>query len=95
MHSIWTSIIEHTIHRNRKTRNGEREPLSTFRLAKAYYELQVIIRQSLKDFFLITLGIFSAAFGLKGFLLTNHFIDGGATAFPSWYRPSPDCPCPC
>ncbi len=24
-------------------------------------------------------GIFSAAFGFKGFLLTNHFIDGGAT----------------
>ena len=35
--------------------------------------------QLFKDFFLITLGIFSAAFGFKGFLLTNHFIDGGAT----------------
>jgi uncharacterized membrane-anchored protein YitT (DUF2179 family) len=33
----------------------------------------------LKDAFLITAGIFSAAFGFKGFLLTNHFIDGGAT----------------
>ena len=33
----------------------------------------------LKDFVLITLGVFSAAFGFKGFLLTNHFIDGGAT----------------
>lgn len=33
----------------------------------------------IKDFFLITIGIFSAAFGFKGFLLTNHFIDGGAT----------------
>jgi uncharacterized membrane-anchored protein YitT (DUF2179 family) len=28
---------------------------------------------------LITLGIFSAAFGLKGFLLSSHFIDGGVT----------------
>ena len=35
--------------------------------------------QITKDFVLITLGIFSAAFGFKGFLLTNHFIDGGAT----------------
>lgn len=35
--------------------------------------------QLIKDFVLITLGIFSAAFGFKGFLLTNHFIDGGAT----------------
>jgi uncharacterized membrane-anchored protein YitT (DUF2179 family) len=28
---------------------------------------------------LIILGIFSAAFGLKGFLLSSHFIDGGVT----------------
>ncbi len=35
--------------------------------------------KSIKEFFLIILGIFSASFGLKGFLLVNHFIDGGAT----------------
>lgn len=35
--------------------------------------------RQLKDFILITAGIFSAAFGFKGFLLTNQFIDGGAT----------------
>ncbi|HEV2863482.1 MAG TPA: YitT family protein [Pyrinomonadaceae bacterium] len=28
---------------------------------------------------LVTLGILSAAFGLKGFLLSSHFIDGGVT----------------
>ena len=39
----------------------------------------ISIKGSLKDFFLISIGIFSAAFGFKGFLLTNHFIDGGAT----------------
>lgn len=33
----------------------------------------------IKDIIFITAGIFSAAFGFKGFLLTNHFIDGGAT----------------
>lgn len=33
----------------------------------------------IKDFVLIILGVFSAAFGFKGFLLSNHFIDGGAT----------------
>lgn len=37
------------------------------------------LKRHIKDFILITLGIFSAAFGFKGFLLTNHFIDGGAT----------------
>lgn len=33
----------------------------------------------LKDSLLILLGITSAGFGLKGFLLSSHFIDGGAT----------------
>lgn len=37
------------------------------------------LKRHIKDFILITAGIFSAAFGFKGFLLTNHFIDGGAT----------------
>ncbi|MCP9746029.1 YitT family protein [Lacihabitans sp. CS3-21] len=36
-------------------------------------------KRFVKDTILIIVGIFSAAFGFKGFLLTNHFIDGGAT----------------
>ena len=31
-----------------------------------------------KETFIIVLGIFSASFGLKSFLLPNHFLDGGA-----------------
>ena len=41
--------------------------------------MTINLKRHIKDFILITLGIFSAAFGFKGFLLTNHFIDGGAT----------------
>ena len=36
------------------------------------------IVQIIKDIFLILIGIFSAGFGLKGFLLPNQFTDGGA-----------------
>lgn len=43
------------------------------------HNLRITIRRTLKDIVLITAGIFSATFGFKGFLLTNHFIDGGAT----------------
>jgi len=39
----------------------------------------VNLRRNFKSAVLISIGIFSAAFGFKGFLLTNHFIDGGAT----------------
>jgi len=37
------------------------------------------IARAARSTILILLGIFSAAFGLKGFLLSSHFIDGGVT----------------
>ncbi len=37
------------------------------------------IFQEARSAILIILGIFSAAFGLKGFLLSSRFIDGGVT----------------
>jgi len=36
-------------------------------------------KEGAKSILLIVLGIFTASFGLKGFLLPNHFIDGGVT----------------
>ncbi len=40
---------------------------------------KIITKNLIRDFLLIILGIFSASFGFKGFLLTNRLIDGGAT----------------
>lgn len=40
---------------------------------------RVTVNSFFKDVFFIVAGIFSAAFGLESFLLTNGFIDGGAT----------------
>jgi len=37
------------------------------------------IKENIQGIFFIVIGIFSASFGLKGFLLPNHFIDGGVT----------------
>ncbi len=52
--------------------------LSNYELAKGFWRLKITIRNTIRDSFLITLGIFSAGFGLKGFLIPNNFIDGGA-----------------
>jgi uncharacterized membrane-anchored protein YitT (DUF2179 family) len=41
--------------------------------------MSIAIKENIKSIFFITLGIFSASFGLKGFLIPNHFIDGGVT----------------
>lgn len=57
----------------------DNEGLSTYKAAKKYRELAIVGKRNIKDFFLISVGVFSATFGFKAFLLTNHFIDGGAT----------------
>jgi len=41
--------------------------------------MSLTVKENIKSIFFIVLGIFSASFGLKGFLLPNQFIDGGVT----------------
>jgi uncharacterized membrane-anchored protein YitT (DUF2179 family) len=41
--------------------------------------MSLAVKENIKSIFLIILGIFSASFGLKGFLIPNQFIDGGVT----------------
>jgi uncharacterized membrane-anchored protein YitT (DUF2179 family) len=53
--------------------------ISDYIFAKAYKKFLITVKHNVKDVFLILLGILSASFGFKAFLLTNHFIDGGAT----------------
>ncbi len=52
---------------------------SAFRKGKQYRDLKVSTKGHIRSFVFIVIAIFSASFGLKGFLLTNKFIDGGAT----------------
>src|SRR5688572_8229129 len=47
--------------------------------AKAFIVLKRLLKREIINAFLILLGAFSAAFGLKSFLLSNDFIDGGIT----------------
>lgn len=54
-------------------------PINTEELAPAVRKLKVEFTHAVKEFIYITIGVFSAGFGLKGFLLPNKFIDGGAT----------------
>jgi uncharacterized membrane-anchored protein YitT (DUF2179 family) len=77
MHPYWTQVVIQTTLKNKKA--GKGKPYSGYQLAKGYREFLITLKRQLKDFLLIIIGIFSASFGFKGFLLTNHFIDGGAT----------------
>jgi uncharacterized membrane-anchored protein YitT (DUF2179 family) len=79
MKAFLTKIISRTILRDKTLKSATRKRFSDYELAKGYREFMIMVRRSFKDIVLATIGIFSASFGFKGFLLTNHFIDGGAT----------------
>ena len=79
MNSLWENIIIETILKRPRKKSGKTKRYSKDELANGYREFIILARRYSKDFILITLGIFSASFGFKGFLLTNRFIDGGAT----------------
>jgi uncharacterized membrane-anchored protein YitT (DUF2179 family) len=51
----------------------------SYRSAKKAYQARVTFRKTLRDVFLLLLGLLSAGFGLKGFLLPTGLVDGGAT----------------
>lgn len=79
MNSIWKKIILRTTLNEKRKNSSNEKTFSDYELAKGYRLFLILGRRHSKDFILITLGILSASFGFKGFLLTNHFIDGGAT----------------
>ncbi len=61
-----------------KTKKGDGK-ISKKQLVKEVRSGQVEFAHFIKEILFIAIGIFAAGFGLKGFLLPNEFIDGGAT----------------
>jgi uncharacterized membrane-anchored protein YitT (DUF2179 family) len=79
MKNFLKTIILNTTLQGKQKLKKEKPSFSSYQLAKGYRILLILFKRYLKDFILISAGIISASFGFKGFLLTNHFIDGGAT----------------
>ena len=79
MSSIWTQIVIHTALRHDGKKPSHGQHYSSLEIAKGFRKLKISVLRLLQDIFLISLGIASAAFGLKSFLVPNKFIDGGAT----------------
>lgn len=78
MNKFFHNIIIQTVLRHlKKGRPGK--AVSQYEIAKGFLRMKVTAKQLLKDALLLSLGILSAGFGLKGFLLPNNFIDGGVT----------------
>ena len=60
----------------KKKMAGKKIPYSD---AKKRYRLRLIRISNLKSIAFLVAGVLCAGFGLKGFLMPSHFIDGGAT----------------
>ena len=58
---------------------NKKQPVPKNQYDKKFKETLVEIKHLVKESSFILLGIISASFGLKGFLLPNGFIDGGVT----------------
>lgn len=78
MKELIRKIIINTILLPRDKGRVNPDRYSKFELAKAFRIFRITVRRRLREAFLITLGVFAAAFGLKSFILPNSFIDGGA-----------------
>ncbi|MBJ6366922.1 YitT family protein [Snuella sedimenti] len=65
-----------------RKRLGDKEakkPVSKREIVPLVRNLYVELTHTVKEYIFIIIGVFAAGFGLKGFLLPNQFIDGGAT----------------
>ncbi|MEJ7737312.1 MAG: YitT family protein [Chitinophagaceae bacterium] len=79
MNPFFNHIVINAALSGKKKNSEKSRPVSPYERAKAFRVFKVSVITAIKDFLLVTCGIFSASFGLKGFLLPNRFIDGGAT----------------
>ncbi|MDZ4795082.1 MAG: YitT family protein [Bacteroidota bacterium] len=68
-------IIINEIQKAQTPQEGDKK--SKYIEAKDVWVRKITIRRTIKEGFFMVLGIFSAGFGLKGFLIPNELIDGG------------------
>ncbi len=69
------SIIIHEIKKSLGKKDDDN--LSRYEMAKGVWRVRKTIRREIKYVLMMLLGIISAGFGLKGFLIHNGLIDGG------------------
>lgn len=79
MNKFLKQILIRIVLKNKRDQDNPAQEWTDQELKEAWKIFKINTIRYFKDIILITIGIFSAAFGFKGFLLTNHFIDGGAT----------------
>ncbi|MFH6769982.1 YitT family protein [Gaetbulibacter aquiaggeris] len=78
MNPFISKILVDVARKRLKTKQGS-TTISKDQIDPLVNLMQVELTHVIKDYIYVIIGVFAAGFGLKGFLLPNHFIDGGAT----------------
>ncbi|WP_100612875.1 YitT family protein [Confluentibacter lentus] len=79
MNSFISKILVEIARKSIKSKQKTDNPVSNKQIVPIVRRFEVEISHAIKEYIFIIIGVFSAGFGLKGFLLPNRFIDGGAT----------------
>jgi uncharacterized membrane-anchored protein YitT (DUF2179 family) len=79
MKTFWARLVIQSSIKNNQLKRASDGNLTSYAFAKSYRAYLVSVKHLFTDALYIITGIFSAAFGLKGFLIENNFIDGGVT----------------
>ncbi len=79
MNTIWKRKIIQVLLVQKSKRTKQLSDAKSLEFPRIRRSLKSTLFSIIKDFFLMSMGIISAAFGLESFLLPNMFIDGGVT----------------
>lgn len=79
MNPLFSKVLVDIARKRIEAKQEKNRPATPSQVAKLVNNIKVEIKHAVKEYFFIAVGVFSAGFGLKGFLLPNNFIDGGAT----------------
>ncbi|WP_142785466.1 YitT family protein [Changchengzhania lutea] len=78
MNPFLSKLLVDLVRKRLEAKHADRS-ISKKEIVPVVRRLQVELSHTIKEYLFIVIGVFSAGFGLKGFLLPNKFIDGGAT----------------
>jgi uncharacterized membrane-anchored protein YitT (DUF2179 family) len=79
MNPLFSKLLIDIARKRIEAKQQKKQTTTPSQIAKTVSNIQVEVSHAIKEYIFIIIGVFSAGFGLKGFLLPNHFIDGGAT----------------
>lgn len=78
MNSWWKKVFINNVFKDLKRKGKTATTVTQYELARRIQILKINVKFNLKSGILLLLGVLSAGFGLKSFLLPSEFIDGGA-----------------